>query len=65
MSAIKSQPETPSRSGRWTLGLDLRDALVAGQVAVSLVALIGAGLFLRSFQQAPRDRSGGVASFRF
>jgi predicted permease len=58
VSAIKSQPETPSRGGRWTLGLDLRDVLVTGQVAVSLVALIGAGLFLRSFQEAQRLNPG-------
>jgi predicted permease len=58
VSAIKSQPETPTRGGRWTLGLDLRDALVTGQVAVSLVALIGAGLFLRSFQEALRLNPG-------
>jgi predicted permease len=58
VSAIKSQPETPSPSGRWALGLDLRDAVVTGQVAVSLVALIGAGLFLRSFQEAQRLNPG-------
>jgi predicted permease len=58
VSAIKSQPEAPSPSGRWTLGLDLRDALVTGQVAVSLVALIGAGLFLRSLQHAQRLNPG-------
>jgi predicted permease len=54
LSAIKSQTETPSHSGRWTLGLDLRDAVVTGQLALSLVALIGAGLFLRSLQEAQR-----------
>jgi predicted permease len=58
VSAIKSQPEAPSTSGRWALGLDLRDAVVTGQVAVSLVALIGAGLFLRSFQEAQRLNPG-------
>ena len=58
VSAIKSQTEAPSRGGRWTLGLDLRDALVTGQVAVSLVALIGAGLFLRSLQEAQRLNPG-------
>ena len=54
MSAIKSQTEAPSRGSRWTLGLDMRDALVTGQVAVSLLALIGAGLFLRSLYEAQR-----------
>src|SRR5262249_45029785 len=58
VSAIKSQPETPSTGARWALGLDLRDAVVTGQVAVSLVALIGAGLFLRSFQEAQRLNPG-------
>jgi predicted permease len=58
VSAIKSQPETPTTSGRRPLGLDLRDAVVTAQVAVSLVALIGAGLFLRSFQEAQRLNPG-------
>jgi putative ABC transport system permease protein len=58
VSAIKSQPETPSSSGRRSFGLDLRDAVVTLQVAVSLVALIGAGLFLRSFQEAQRLNPG-------
>ena len=58
VSAIKSQPDTPTRGGRWTLGLDLRGVLVTGQIAVSLVALIGAGLFLRSFQEALRLNPG-------
>ena len=58
VSAIKSQSETPSRGGRWSLGLDLRDVLVTGQVAVSLVALIGAGLFLRSLREAQRLSPG-------
>jgi predicted permease len=65
MSVIKSQTEVPSRGGRWTVGLDLRDVLVTGQVAVSLLALIGAGLFLRSLHEAQRlnlgFRSEGLA----
>ncbi len=65
VSAIKSQTETPRRAGRWTWGLDLRDALVTGQLALSLVALIGAGLFLRSLQEAqkldPGFRKEGLA----
>jgi len=36
----------------------LRNILVAAQVALSLVALIGAGLFLRSLQNAQRIRPG-------
>jgi len=58
VSALKSQSETPARRGRWSFGLDLRDVLVTGQVAVSLVALIGAGLFLRSLQEAQRLNPG-------
>jgi predicted permease len=58
VSAIKSQAETAPRGGRWTLGLDLRGMLVTGQVALSLVALIGAGLFLRSLQEAQRLSPG-------
>jgi putative ABC transport system permease protein len=58
VSAIKSQTPAPARGRRWTLGLDLRDALVTGQVAVSLLALIGAGLFLRSLHEAQRLNPG-------
>jgi predicted permease len=58
VSAIKSQIKAPVRGGRWTLGLDLRDVLVTCQVAVSLVALIGAGLFLRSLYEAQRLNPG-------
>jgi predicted permease len=36
----------------------LRNLLVVGQVALSLVALIGAGLFVRSLQNAQRDNPG-------
>jgi len=65
VSAIKSQAETAPGGNRFTLGLDLRGALVTGQVALSLVALIGAGLFLRSLQEAQRlnlgFRSEGLA----
>ena len=58
VSAFKRQSETPSRGGTWTLGLDLRSALVTGQIALSLVALVGAGLFIRSFQEAQRLNLG-------
>jgi predicted permease len=58
VSVIKSHAEAPTRGGRWTLGLGVRDVLVTGQVAVSLVALIGAGLFLRSLQEAQRLNPG-------
>ena len=58
VSAIKSQSEAPSRRSGRLLGLDMRDALVTGQLAVSLVALIGAGLFMRSLQEAQRLSPG-------
>src|SRR5262245_5216607 len=58
VSAIKGQTEAPSRGGRWTLGLDMRDMLVTGQLAVSLLALIGAGLLMRSLQEAQRLNPG-------
>ena len=58
MSSIKSQTETPPHGSRWTLGLDLRDALVIGQLSLSLLALIGAGLFMRSLQEAQRLNPG-------
>jgi predicted permease len=41
-----------------TRRLSLRNLLVVAQVAVSLVLLIAAGLFLRSFQQAQAIRPG-------
>ncbi len=61
VSAIKGQFDAPDRRSRFTqlaMGLDLRSILVSGQVALSLVALIGAGLFLRSVQQAQRLSPG-------
>src|SRR5579871_4568186 len=36
----------------------LRNVLVAGQIALSLIALVGAGLFLRSLQNAQRISPG-------
>src|SRR6185436_5573905 len=58
VSAIKGQTSAPPRGGRWTRGLDMRDMLVTGQLAVSLLALIGAGLFMRSLQEAQRLNPG-------
>jgi putative ABC transport system permease protein len=58
VSAFKSQSGAPPRGRAWTLGLDLRSTLVTGQIALSLVALVGAGLFLRSLQEAQRLNLG-------
>ena len=49
VDALKEETRTAGRSRR---GVSLANALVVGQVALSLVALIAAGLFARSIQQA-------------
>ena len=46
---LKEKTSAPTGSNRL---FSLRNVLVAGQVALSLVALVGAGLFLRSLQHA-------------
>jgi predicted permease len=47
--------ETPSAAGRrW----GMRDALVVVQVAISIIVIVGAGLFLRSLQEAARIDPG-------
>ena len=46
-STLKDETVGTGRSGKWTL----RNALVVTQMTVSLILLVGAGLFLRSFQQ--------------
>ncbi len=52
---LKERSSAPTGSS----GLfSLRNVLVAAQVALSLVALIGAGLFLRSMQNAQRTNPG-------
>ncbi|MGH9791123.1 MAG: ABC transporter permease, partial [Candidatus Acidiferrales bacterium] len=53
--ALKDRTSVPSRANRW---FSLRNALVMGQVALSLVALVGAGLFLRSLQKAQQIDPG-------
>jgi len=58
VSAFKGPSDTPPSGRPWMLGLDLRSVLVTGQIALSLVALIGAGLFLRSLQEAQRLNLG-------
>jgi len=66
VSAIKSATETGHDWRFLNVSLNLRGLLVVGQVALSLVALIGAGLFLRSLQGAqkidPGFKSGGLAT---
>jgi macrolide transport system ATP-binding/permease protein len=55
VSELKENPSAPASSRRL---FSLRNMLVATQIALSLVALIGAGLFLRSLQNAQRIRPG-------
>ncbi len=52
---LKERAGAPAGSNRL---LSLRSLLVAAQVALSLVALVGAGLFLRSMQNAQRTNPG-------
>ncbi|HXI31037.1 MAG TPA: ABC transporter permease [Vicinamibacterales bacterium] len=52
---LKEKTSAPTGSSRL---FSLRNALVAAQVALSLVALIGAGLFLRSLQHAQQITPG-------
>jgi len=55
VGALKSQAPPPAGAGR---GLTGRNLLVAAQVALSLVALVAAGLFLRSLGAAQRTDPG-------
>jgi predicted permease len=52
---LKEKTSAPTGSNRM---FSLRNVLVTAQVALSLVALIGAGLFLRSLQNAQRVNPG-------
>ena len=52
---LKEKTSAPSGSSRL---FSLRNVLVSAQVALSLVALVGAGLFLRSLQNAQRINPG-------
>src|SRR5262245_4136163 len=52
---LKEKTSAPTGSNR---AFSLRNLLVASQVALSLVALVGAGLFLRSLQNAQRINPG-------
>jgi predicted permease len=59
VSALKNEAAAQSGVAR---ALSLRGLLVAGQVALSLVSLIAAGLFLRSLREAQRIDPGYDAS---
>jgi predicted permease len=52
---LKDRTSSPAGSNRV---FSLRNMLVSAQVALSLVALIGAGLFLRSMQNAQKTNPG-------
>ena len=52
---LKEKTSVAGGSGRF---FSLRNLLVASQIALSLVALVGAGLFLRSLQNAQRINPG-------
>ncbi len=52
---LKEKTSAPAGSRR---PFALRNVLVAGQIALSLIALVGAGLFLRSLQNAQRISPG-------
>jgi predicted permease len=56
VSALKSQAE--SKAGGRFRGFGLRGILVAGQMALSVVSLIAAGLFVRSLGQMQRIDPG-------
>jgi len=55
VASLKSQAAPPGAAGRRLAG---RNLLVAAQVALSLVALVAAGLFLRSLGAAQRTDPG-------
>jgi predicted permease len=55
ITELKEKGSHAVRGHRW---FSLRNLLVVGQVALSLVALIGAGLFLRSLSNAQRINPG-------
>jgi putative ABC transport system permease protein len=55
VTELKEKGSQAARGHRW---FSLRNLLVVGQVALSLIALIGAGLFLRSLSNAQRIDPG-------
>jgi predicted permease len=55
MAALKDRTAAPTGSGRW---YGVRGILVSIQVALSLVALVGAGLFIHSLKNAQQIDPG-------
>jgi putative ABC transport system permease protein len=55
MAALKDRTAAPTGSGRW---YGVRGILVSIQVALSLVALVGAGLFIHSLRNAQQIDPG-------
>ncbi|HET9532774.1 MAG TPA: ABC transporter permease [Blastocatellia bacterium] len=55
VTELKDKSSQPNKTGGW---LSLRNLLVVSQVALCLIALIGAGLFLRSLGNAQRIDPG-------
>ncbi len=55
IAALKDRTGTPTGSARW---YGLRGVLVMVQVALSLIALVGAGLFIHSLKNADRIDPG-------
>lgn len=55
IAALKERASSAASASGW---LNLRNGLVVAQVALSLVALIGAGLFLKSMRQAEKADLG-------
>lgn len=55
MAALKDRTAAPTGSGRW---YGVRGMLVSVQVALSLVALVGAGLFIHSLRNAQQIDPG-------